>query len=242
MTYDYKILLLSSSNVHGYGFLEYNKDAIKDFIEGLSTPLLFVPYAADKNDWDSYTGKVRTFFKTMGVTFTGIHTIPKERVFTDYAEIFVGGGNTFRLLHTMQEQKLLAGIRDAVAAGKMKYMGSSAGTNLACKTICTTNDMPIVYPKDGFEALNLFPYQINAHYLDPDPDSKHKGETREQRIAEFHQVNDTPVIGLREGAYLSMDNTFSDTGDMYVGGKPGAKVFVKGKEPFEAPVGEKFRL
>lgn len=235
------ILLLSSSSVYGYGFLEYSKEVIKEFVAGTKTPLLFVPYAADKAEWNSYTGKVSTFFGQLGIAVKGIHTVPADTI-SEYDIVFVGGGNTFRLLHTMQEQQLLPVLRNAVMTGKMKYMGSSAGTNLACKTIRTTNDMPIVYPKDGFDALNIFPYQVNAHYIDPDPESKHKGETREQRIAEFHQMNSTPVIGLREGAYISAHTDIATTGRLLVGGEPGAKVFVKGKRPFEVTVGEVFEL
>jgi len=231
----YSILLLSSSNVHGYGYLEYNRDAISEFVNGITTPLLFVPYAADKTEWDSYTDKIRSFFSTFNIPVTGIHTIPQESV-TEHEVIFIGGGNTFRLLCKLQELGLLAVIRNAVLAGKMKYMGSSAGSNMAGKTICTTNDMPIVYPSGGFDALNLFPYQINPHYQDPDAGSKHKGETRDQRIAEYHQASDTPVIGLREGAYLGI----TATKEMYIGGESGAKIFEKGQEAYE--VGEGGRL
>jgi dipeptidase E len=124
----------------------------------------------------------------------------------------------------------------------MHYMGSSAGTNLATRSISTTNDMPIVYPTGGFGALNLFTYQINPHYLDPDPTSTHKGETRDQRIAEFHQMNDTPVIGLREGSYISIQPNFAQTKQMFIGGQPGAKIFLKDKEPYEAPRNQSFTL
>jgi dipeptidase E len=234
------ILLISSSAVHGYGFLEYNKDAVQAFVSGINTPVLFVPYAADKNEWDSYTDKARGFFNTIGIKVTGAHTVPKETICTDYEVIFVGGGNTFRLLHELQQQQLLPAIRAAVMSGKVRYMGSSAGSNIAGKTICTTNDMPIVYPKDGFESLALIPYQLNPHYLDPDPDSKHKGETRDQRLAEYHQMNDTPVIGIREGAYLSINIATPDT--FYVGGKPGARIFERGKTPYEAPKEQTVRL
>jgi dipeptidase E len=223
--------------VHGYGFLEYNKDVITEFMSGLDTPLLFVPYAADKKEWDAYTNRVSAFFSQLGISVKGIHSVAKESI-QEYKAVFVGGGNTFRLLHTMQEQQLMPVLRDAVVSGRMRYMGSSAGTNLACKTIRTTNDMPIIYPKDGFEALNLLPCQVNAHYFDADPDSKHKGETREQRLAEFHQINDTPVIGLREGAYLLADTDFEKTNKVLIGGKPGARIFVKGKQPYEATVGK----
>lgn len=236
------ILLISSSAVHGYGYLECNRDAIQEFVTGITTPLLFVPYAADKNEWDGYTDKVRAFFKTLNVPVTGIHKVPEKRIFTDHQAIFVGGGNTFRLLNELQQQGLLPQIREAVLGGKMRYMGSSAGTNLATRSICTTNDMPIVYPKGGFEGLNLFTHQINPHYLDPEPESKHKGETRDQRLAEFHQMNDTAVVGLREGAYISINTDFADTHELYIGGINGAKIFEKGKQPYEAPRGEHFKL
>ncbi len=238
----FSILLLSSSNVHGYGYLEYSRDVITRFLGGITTPLLFVPYAAGSNEWDSYTGKIRTFMATLNIPVTGIHTIPAVDV-PKYEAVFVGGGNTFRLLAKLQEIGLMQTLRHEVLAGNMKYMGSSAGSNMAGKTICTTNDMPIVYPKGGFDALNLFPYQINPHYLDPETDSAHKGETRDQRIAEYHQENNTPVIGLREGAYLGIQPDFARTMEMYIGGQPGAKIFEQGKAPYEAKDGQvlKFR-
>lgn len=233
----YSILLLSSSSVHGYGYLEYSREVISEFVSGISTPLLFVPYAADKSEWDSYTEKVNTFFATLHVPVTGIHTIPVSEV-TNYELVFVGGGNTFRLLSKLQETGLSDVLRNAVQKHGVKYMGSSAGSNMAGATICTTNDMPIIYPAGGFGALNLFPYQINPHYLDPDPDTKHKGETRDQRIAEYHQVSDTPVIGLREGTYLGITRAK----EMYIGGKPGAKIFERGKQPYEAAHGQRLLL
>ncbi len=238
----YPILLISSSAVHGYGYLECNKDAIVELTKGITTPLLFVPYAAAQNEWDGYTDKVRAFFSKLDIAVTGIHRAPRKKIGTDYQVIFVGGGNTFRLLHTLQQQGLMQDIRDAVLTGKMKYMGSSAGTNLATRSICTTNDMPIVYPTGGFEGLNLFTHQINPHYLDPDPSSSHKGETRDQRLAEFHQENDTTVIGLREGAYININTDFATTKELYIGGINGAKIFMKGQTPYEAPLNEKFVL
>ena len=237
----HSILLISSSAVHGYGYLECNMDAIQEFLSDISTPLLFVPYAADKNEWDNYTNKVRAALSPLGIKVTGIHTVPSKRIFTGHEAIFVGGGNTFRLLNELQQQGLMPGIREAVMAGTMRYMGSSAGTNLATRSICTTNDMPIVYPKGGFDGLNLFTYQINPHYLDPG-DTTHKGETRDQRLAEFHQMNNTPVVGLREGAYMGIGTDFATTHELYIGGINGAKIFIKGKAPYEAPVGQKFIL
>ena len=115
----------------------------------------------------------------------------------------------------------------------MRYIGSSAGSNVACKTICTTNDMPVVYPTKGFDAINLIPLQINPHYIDPDPRSTHMGETRDDRIKEFHEVNDSPVIGLREGAFLMIGDEYFTSQKMVLGGTNGAKFFFKRKEPID---------
>ncbi len=238
----YPILLISSSAVHGYGYLECNKDAIKALVKDINSPVLFVPYAAARSEWDSYTDKVRTFFKTLDMDVVGIHTLPHENVLDDFGVIFIGGGNTFRLLHTLQQQDLLGDIRKTVLSGKIRYMGSSAGTNMATRSICTTNDMPIIYPANGFDALNLLTCQVNPHYLDPEPDGTHKGETRDQRLAEFHQENDITVIGLREGAYINIHTDFATTRELCIGGINGAKIFVKDKAPYEAPVNEKFVL
>lgn len=238
----YPILLISSSAVHGYGYLECNKDAIQALTKDIKTPVLFVPFAAARSEWDSYTDKVRAFFRTLGIKVTGIHTVSRESALKDFEVIFIGGGNTFRLLNQLQQQDLLIGIREAVLSGKMKYMGSSAGTNMATRSIRTTNDMPIVYPAGGFDGLNLFTYQINPHYLDPAPDSSHKGETRDQRLAEFLDEDDTPIVGLREGAYINIDTNFATTHELYIGGINGAKIFKRGQQPYEAPLNQRFVL
>jgi dipeptidase E len=228
--------------VHGYGYLECNKDAIQALTKDIKTPVLFVPFAAARSEWDSYTDKVRAFFRTLGIKVTGIHTVSRESALKDFEVIFIGGGNTFRLLNQLQQQDLLIGIREAVLSGKMKYMGSSAGTNMATRSIRTTNDMPIVYPAGGFDGLNLFTYQINPHYLDPAPDSSHKGETRDQRLAEFLDEDDTPIVGLREGAYINIDTNFATTHELYIGGINGAKIFKRGQQPYEAPLNQRFVL
>lgn len=238
----YPILLISSSAVHGYGYLECNKDAIQALTKDIKTPVLFVPYAATRSEWDSYTDKVRTFFRTLGIAVKGIHTVSRESALKDFEVIFIGGGNTFRLLSQLQQQDLLGGIREAVQGGKMKYMGSSAGTNMATRSIRTTNDMPIVYPAGGFDGLNLFTHQINPHYLDPDPATSHKGETRDQRLAEFHDEDGTPVVGLREGAYININTNFATTHELYIGGINGAKIFKRGQKPYEAPLNQRFVL
>ena len=131
--------------------------------------------------------------------------------------MFVGGGNTFLLLDTLQQQGVLPVLRDRVASGATRYLGASAGTNLACPTIQTTNDMPVVWPAGGPGALGLVPFQVNAHYVDPDPASTHQGETRPERLAEYHQHHPTPVVGLREHGWLRVQDQA-----MTVHGTPGA--------------------
>ncbi|NMO90206.1 dipeptidase PepE [Actinomycetospora sp. TBRC 11914] len=159
-------------------------------------PVWFVPYA--RADHDDYFAWVR---RALGgaIDLRPLHA-EKDPAATAgaAAAVFVGGGNTFRLLHDVRR----LGVLDALRANpECRYTGSSAGTNLGCPTIRTTNDMPIVDP-GGLDALARVPFQVNPHYLDPDPASTHQGETREERIAEFHEVDHTPVVGLREGAWL----------------------------------------
>jgi dipeptidase E len=145
--------------------------------------------------------------------------------------VFIGGGNTFRLLKALYDHDLLGVIRERVSRG-MPYIGSSAGSNIAAPTIRTTNDMPIVQPP-SFDALGLVSFQINPHYLDPDPNSTHKGETREERIIQFLEENETPVVGIREGAMLRIEN-----GKTQLRGSTGARIFRRGHEPVETVPGD----
>ena len=168
----------------------------------------------------------------MGYEMTSVHnaTDPVQAVAATEA-VFIGGGNTFRLLKALYDQSLLDPIRQRFAEG-MPYIGSSAGSNIAGPTIKTTNDMPIVQPP-SFEALRLVSFQINPHYLDADPNSKHMGETREKRIQEFLEENDTPVLGLREGAIARCEN-----GKVVLKGSTGARIFRRGLEPIETLPGD----
>ena len=225
------ILLISSSSVAGSAYLDPFEQTIKDFLKGINE-IVFVPYSADKNNWDNYTKKVRERFTLFGIDVKGIHEVDN---IDNFKAIFVGGGNSFRLLTHLQQFDLLSKINNAVLNKGMRYIGSSAGSNVACKTICTTNDMPIVYPIKGFDAINLIPLQINPHYIDPDPNSTHMGETRGDRIKEFHEANDTPVIGLREGAFLKVSDEYFTSQKMLLGGTNGANFFFKGKEPVNIP-------
>jgi dipeptidase E len=219
-----RILLLSSSTVSGGGYLDYAEPEIRDFL-GMTRKVLFLPFAL--HDQDGYTQRVGQRFEQMGYEIDGLHRAPSPRdAVKNASAIFVGGGNTFRLLRRLYFLDLLSAIRDRVEAG-VPYLGSSAGSNVAGPTICTTNDMPIVEPP-SFVALGLVPFQINPHYLDPDPHSTHMGETREERIQQFLEENETPVIGLREGAWLRIEGE-----ECHLGGAAGARLFRRGHPPQE---------
>ena len=216
------LLLVSSSRVHGSEFLDHCSEAIIAHFSGVQS-VLFVPYALA--DHDKYEALVADAFKKMGIELKSIHHAESAANAIDDAQgIFIGGGNSFRLLKTLYDLELLQPLRAAVAR-QIPYMGSSAGTNMACPTIRTSNDMPIVQPP-SFDALNLVPFQINPHYLDADPNSTHKGETREQRLAEFHEENDTPVVGLREGSWLKIKD-----GSCELRGDTGMVLFRAGQRP-----------
>lgn len=219
-----RLLLISNSTLHGSGYLDHAETEIRDFLGELKR-VLFVPFALF--DRDKYAATARARFQKMGYELTSIHTAanPVQAV-KETDAMFIGGGNTFRLLKTLYEFDLLDVIRETVDAG-MPYIGSSAGSNMACPTIRTTNDMPIVQPP-SFNALGLVSFQINPHYLDPDPNSKHMGETREERIIQFLEENETPVVGLREGAILRIEN-----GETNLRGSTGARIFRRGFEPVE---------
>ena len=219
-----RLLLLSSSALHGTPYLAHAADGLKDRLAGVRR-VLFIPYAL--KDQGAYAAKARAAFESFGFSLDSLHEAPDPKRAVEQAEaIFTGGGNSFRLLDTLQRMGVMEAIRARVAAG-MPYAGASAGTNLACPTIRTTNDMPIVEPS-SLNALGLVPFQINPHYLDPDPDSTHMGETREQRLAQYHEENDLPVVGLREGTMLWVDGD----GVTLKGIRP-ARIFRRGMAPVE---------
>lgn len=224
------LLLVSSSRVHGSGYLEHCYDAIKSHFKK-DQSLLFVPYALA--DHDKYTQLVSDALVPVGIDVTGIHQCPDPVAAINSCKgIFVGGGNSFRLLKTLYDLDLVSAIRKAVLERGVPYMGSSAGTNMACPTIRTTNDMPIVEPP-SLSALNLVPFQINPHFQDPDPNSTHKGETREQRINEFHEENSTVVAGIREGSWFEIHDS-----DIKLHGHSGMRFFAPGKEAQEFKTGD----
>ena len=184
------LLLLSNSRAPGMGFLEHATDAIKGVL-GDRASVLFVPFAG--SDPDAYTTTMRGALARIGVRVTGLHEVPDAvRAIGQAEAIFVGGGNSFRLLRSLNRLGVLAALREAAVTGGVPYLGASAGSNLACPTIRTTNDMPIV-EVPSLSALGLIPFQLNPHYLDPDLGSTHQGETRQQRLEEFLDENDVPV-------------------------------------------------
>ena len=223
-----RVLLISNSTLYGSGYLDHAESEIINFL-GKSARVLFVPYAL--YDRDAYAATARDRFDRMGYQLSSIHTAANpQKAVEDTDAVFIGGGNTFRLLKALYDFGVLDPIRRRVTSG-MPYIGSSAGSNVAGPTIKTTKDMPIVQPP-SFDALGLVPFQISPHYLDPDPNSKHMGETQEERILQFLEENDTPVAGLREGAMVRVGN-----GATTLKGSSGARIFRKGLEPVETTPG-----
>ncbi|EEB11561.1 alpha-aspartyl dipeptidase, putative [Pediculus humanus corporis] len=231
-----KMILLSSSTVYGSDFLEYVVTELDQFFKKYKVQkVLFIPYA--QKDYDGYTSKVRSAFRKFNLNYQviGIHekTDPILAL-NDVDCIFIGGGNTFLLLKTLCDFKLVNAIRNKVLQDGIIYLGSSAGTNVATPSINTTNDMPIIYPPT-FDALNLISFNINPHYLDPDPNSTHKGETRIERIQQFHEIpGSRPVVGLREGSYLIIEGN-----SIVLKGKK-AVLFMQNQKPKELEIGIDF--
>jgi dipeptidase E len=224
-----RILLISNSTVYGRGYLDHVEQQIKSFL-GHATKILFFPFAL--HDRDTYAAKAKARFAAMGYSVEAAHAVSDTREAIEQTDaIFVGGGNTFRLLKALQELDLLGPIRRKVKDGA-PYIGSSAGSNIAGPTIKTTKDMPIVQPR-SFDSLGLVPFQISPHFQDPDPDSRHMGETQEERIIQFLEENQTPVVGIREGAWLVCEN-----GAVVLRGETGARIFRCGEAPVEAKPGD----
>lgn len=226
-----RIMAISTSKLHGGRYMEYLLEDLQYFLVE-QEEVLFIPYARPGGlSYEDYTDLPRKAFFEIGKKVKGIHEFRDPvKAIKQASAIFVGGGNTFLLLKTLYEKGLIDPIREAVGAG-VPYMGSSAGSNITGLSVGTTNDMPIVYPP-SFEALAFFPFNINPHYLDPDPNSKHMGESRETRINEFHQFNHQKVIGLREGSWLCYDR-----GGLELMGNHTARLFRPGESAVELDQG-----
>lgn len=221
------LILASTSTLHGQEYLEYLIPHLKSHFSGCSE-ILFIPFARPGGiSHDEYTSTAQKAFEKAGLKIKGLHESEDlSKAIKEAQGVFTGGGNTFLLVQQLYNYNLLTILKDTLNSG-IPYLGTSAGTNIAGLTVKTTNDMPIVYPP-SFNALGVVPFNINPHYLDPDPASTHKGETRETRIKEFHQFNTPPVIGLREGSWLEVKDK-----DIKLKGKPTARIFEAGQEPYE---------
>ena len=224
------LLLISNSTNAGEPYLQYPMAEIAHTLRGIKE-IVFIPYAAVTFPYAEYERRVQARFDELGIRVRSIHQSPNPRMMIRHAEaICVGGGNTFALAKKMQEQQLMGAIRRRIAAG-VPYVGWSAGSNVACPTISTTNDMPIVQP-EAFDAIGAVKFQINPHYLDANP-AGHAGETREQRILEYIEANPRRwVVGLREGSMLRL----TDEGLTLIG-RP-LRLFKKGEPIRELQPGE----
>ncbi len=230
------IIIASTSTIHGSGYLEYLLPTLRLFYKNVDE-VLFVPYARPNGiSYKKYTEIAEKAFGKIGVKVKGIHEFSSAKeAIANAKAIFIGGGNTFELVNQLYKNDIITAIRTAVNNGT-PYLGTSAGSNICGPTMMTTNDMPIVYPP-SFDTLNLIPYNINPHYLDPNPDSTHKGETRETRINEFHCFNDKVVIGLREGSWLEVIDA-----KITLKGKLTARIFMQNKKPIELESGMVLRF
>ncbi|MCM4155881.1 dipeptidase PepE [Gramella sp. AN32] len=220
-------LLASTSTLHNQQYLEYLEKEISNLFKD-SKEVIFIPYARPGGiTYEEYTEKASEAFLKYGIELKGIHEFKDPIAAIENAEgVFTGGGNTFLLVSELYRNGVMNVLRDKIREG-MPYMGTSAGTNIAGLTMQTTNDMPIVYPS-SFKTLGIIPFNINPHYLDPDPGSTHKGETRETRIHEFHAINSQPVVGLREGSWLEARKD-----QIILKGDLEARIFRKDKQPEE---------
>lgn len=225
------LILASTSTLFVGQYLEYLTNEIIQLYEGI-TDLIFIPYARPGGiSWDDYTAKVAMYFSRLNINVVGIHQFdnPAEAINQGKA-FFTGGGNTFLLVKTLQELGLMEVLKANIESGK-PYLGCSAGSNIGGLNMKTTNDMPIVYPS-SFETLGLVPFNINPHFLDPDPLLRHNGETRETRILEFLTQNNTKVVGLREGNWIRRIGN-----KITVLGTESTRIFEKDKAPYEVAPG-----
>lgn len=225
------IVLASTSTLFGGNYLEYLTEEIKILFQGIDE-IVFIPFARPGGiSHDAYTQKVKEFFTAINIKVKGLHEFEDEISAINQAQgFFTGGGNTFLLVKILHEKGLMEVLKKNVAQGK-PYLGTSAGSNIGGLNMKTTNDMPIVYPP-SFQTMGLVPFNINPHYLDPNPDLKHNGETRETRIQEFLTQNEEKVIGLREGNWIRV------LGDkITVEGNELTRIFEKNKEAVEVKSG-----
>ncbi len=229
-------IIASTSTLHGGDYLDYLLPELQIHFKDCKT-LLFIPYARPGGiSHDDYTEKVRSAFAKININVKGIHEFENPTIAIETAEgIFTGGGNTFLLVTALYQFKVMDVLAETLKKGT-PYLGTSAGSNICGLTMQTTNDMPIIYPP-SFQTLELLPFNLNPHYLDPDLQSKHMGETRETRIKEFHQFNTLPVLGLREGSWLDVKGN-----QITLKGNLSARLFRQNQTPEELESGSDLSL
>lgn len=225
------LIIASTSTVYNGGYLEYLLDELKVLFADCKS-IVFIPYARPGGmSHDDYTNKVKSVFANLNIEVKGLHEFdnPKEAI-TNAEGIFTGGGNTFLLVTQLYENDIMSTLSEVIAKGT-PYLGTSAGSNITGVSMQTTNDMPIIYPP-SFKTIGAIPFNLNPHYLDPDANSQHMGETRETRIKEFHAFNSTPVLGLREGSWLRVKG-----GKILLKGDLTARLFQQNESPIEVESG-----
>jgi len=224
-----KLFVASTSTVHGKGYLEYILPQLSDFFKGVHE-ILFIPYARPSGlTYEAYTEIAKEAFEKIHIKIRGIHEYSNSiNAINNAKGIFIGGGNTFLLVEQLYRNKLISTIKNVVENG-IPYFGTSAGSVVVGVTMQNTNDMPIIYPP-SFDTLKLLNFNLNCHYLDPDVNSTHMGETRETRIQEFHTINKIPVLGLREGSWLEVEG-----GKIILKGSLNSRLFQQNKPTAELP-------
>jgi dipeptidase E len=225
------LIIASTSGLHGGYYLEYILPELKIHFASCKT-IIFIPFARPGGvSHEDYTSKVRTAFASININVIGLHEFEYPKKAIQEAEgIFTGGGNTFLLVAQLYKFDVMSVLAETLKSGT-PYLGTSAGSNITGLTMQTTNDMPIVYPP-SFQTLGMVPFNLNPHYLDPDNQSKHMGETRETRIQEYHAFNNVPVLGLREGSWLDVK------GDIItLKGNLSARIFRRNQEAEEVETG-----
>ena len=230
------LIIASTSTLSGEEYLEYLLPKLEILFKNTDT-IVFIPYARPGGmTHDNYTNNVKTAFAKINKKVIGLHEFenPKEGIL-DAKGIFVGGGNTFLLVSQLYKNDVMTSLKQVINNG-IPYLGTSAGSNITGVSMQTTNDMPIVYPP-SFDTLGSIPFNLNPHYLDPDLQSKHMGETRETRLKEFHAFNEIPVLGFREGSWLEVKND-----EIVLKGNLSARLFLQNQKPYEIATNSKIKL
>ena len=235
---------MSNSYVNDNDYLTPYLEQIKELVKDIQL-LLFVPYASNKSEWDADTQKARVFFNNLGIAVLGVHQIPEERLHSELKDtkaIFIDGGDASQLLEELRFRNLLPTIRTSVLSGEMRYIGSNAGTSIACKTVHTTNTVDGYVYKKEFLGFDIFPFRIELDDTGVNTTSEYVRNAMDSKIADFHQNHREPVVALRTGSYINFDIDFSQTGELCLGGENGVEFFFYNKENVECIESKKILL